>query len=235
MFGALCEHNVKYAGDLVRNIKTIREAQDLFDDLSDDRRDWVVAIAAEGGERIPTDAAVITRPFDYGTIIGRSFAAGHWHATRFTDGTRYGVWYGSETVETTVYETVHHWHRFLMDSYSGEDRMIVGERHVYNVRCEGLLVDLRGKAEAHPELVNRRSYAQTQALGAYLWEQGVNGVLTPSARHDGTNGAIFKPERLSKVRPRMYLLYRCNPREDRCRVERANGRLWMNIAPSTLT
>jgi hypothetical protein len=234
MFEELCASNAVYAGDLVRNIKTIRAAQDLFDDLSDEPSDWAVAIAAEGGERIPTDAAVITRPFDYGTVITRSFASGHWHATRFTDGTRYGVWYGSEQAETTVHETVHHWHRFLLDSFAGEDRTITGERHVYAVRCEALLIDLRGKEQPHPELVDRKSYAGTQALGAYLWEQGANGVLTRSARHAGTNGAIFRPERLSNVRARMYLVYRCNPTKDLCRVERANGRLWFNVAPSEL-
>ena len=53
-------------------------SQSLFDDLSPDPADWAVAIAAEGAERIPTNAALISRPFDYGTVISYSFDSAHW-------------------------------------------------------------------------------------------------------------------------------------------------------------
>jgi len=43
MFGDLCAANTDFHGDLVRNIKTIRESQDLFDDLSSDPRDLAVS------------------------------------------------------------------------------------------------------------------------------------------------------------------------------------------------
>ena len=124
MFGELCAVNVEFRDDLTRNIKTIRESQNLFDDLSADPRDWAVATTAETEERMPTSAAVITRPFDYGTVISYSFDPSNWHATRFSDARRFGVWYGSLDVKTTVYETVFHWHRFLTDSYAAEDRTI---------------------------------------------------------------------------------------------------------------
>lgn len=232
--GDLLAANVDLRGDLVRNIKTIRTAQDLFDDLSPDPRDWDVAYAAEAEERIPTDASVITRPFDYGTVISYSFDPSNWQATRYSDGRSFGVWYGSQDVETTVYETVFHWHRFIMDSFAGVDRNIVGERRVFAVRCDALLIDLRGRERAHPELVDRRSYAATQALGAYLYAQGGNGLLVRSARCAGINGAIFRAQRLSNVRDRMLLTYRCNPGRDQCKVERASGRTWMQVVPSTL-
>ena len=116
MFGDLCSANADFHADLVRNIKTIREAQDLFDDLSDDPRDRAVALAAEAEERVPTPAAVVTRPFDYGTVISHSFDPSNWQATRYSDARRFGVWYGAAEAETTVYETVFHWHRFLMDN-----------------------------------------------------------------------------------------------------------------------
>ena len=53
-------------------------SQSLFDDLSPDPADWAIAIAAEGAERIPTAAALISRPFDYGTVISYSFDSAHW-------------------------------------------------------------------------------------------------------------------------------------------------------------
>jgi hypothetical protein len=231
---ALVATNVDFHGDLARNIATIRKSQDLFDDLSPDPRDWAVAIAAEAVGRPAAGAAVIERPFDYGTVITYSFDTASWQETRFSDGRRYGVWYGSLEAETTVFETVYHWHRFLTDSYPDVDREIAAERRIFAVRCEALLIDLRGREKAFPDLVSRRSHAFTHAVGAFVHEQGLNGLLSRSARCDGVNAAIFKRERLSNVRERMLLTYRCDLRADRCRVERTPGRTWLEIRPSTL-
>lgn len=234
MFDDLLRKNVAFQGDFVRNIKTIRASQQLFDDLSADHVDWAVATAAEAEERVPTPAAIVTRPFDYGTVIGYSFDPSTWQATRFGDARRFGVWYGSLDAETTVYETVFHWHRFLMDSYATEERVITGERRLFDVRCDALLIDLRGREVDYPDLVSRASYAFTHSLGNYLFDQGANGVLVKSARCDGINGALFRRDRLSNVREKMLLTYRCNPARDLCDVERAPGEVWMRIRPSAL-
>lgn len=234
MEAALVSTNVDFRGDLVRNIPGIRESQHLFDDLSDDPADWDVAIAAEAASRIPTDAPVITRPFDYGSVISYTFDTSHWQATRFSDGTQYGVWYGSIGLETTVYETAWHWYRFVRDSFPHEDREIVTERRTFDVHCDALLIDLRGKELAYPELTSRTSYAFTQRLGRYVHEQGQNGVLVQSARCDGVNGCLFEQERLSNVRHRAYLTYRLNAVRDTFAAERTRGRKWLALAPSTL-
>ena len=230
----LVSTNVDFRGDLVRNIPGIRESQHLFDDLSDDPADWDVAIAAEAASRIPTDAPVITRPFDYGSVISYTFDTSHWQATRFSDGTQYGVWYGSIALETTVYETAWHWYRFVRDSFPDEDREIVTERRTFDVRCDALLIDLRGKERAYPELTRRTSYAFTQRLGRYVHEQDQNGVLVQSARCDGVNACLFEQERLSNVRHRAYLTYRLNAVRDTFVAERTRGRKWLTLAPSTL-
>jgi hypothetical protein len=226
--------NVDFHDDLVRNIPGIRQSQSLFDDLSPDPADWAIAIAAEGAERIPTAAALISRPFDYGTVISYSFDSARWQATRYSDGIAYGVWYGSLDVGTTVYETAWHWYRFVTDSYPAEDREIVSERRVFDVRCDALLIDLRGRETAHPDLVSRKSYAFTQRIGRYVHEQGLNGLLAPSARCEGVNAAIFKAERLSKVRDRTFLTYRLNALRDTFVAERTPGRKWIRLAPSSL-
>ena len=209
-------------------------SQSLFDDLSPDPADWAIAIAAEGAERIPTAAALISRPFDYGTVISYSFDSAHWQATRYSDGTAYGVWYGSLDVETTVHETAWHWYRFVTDSYPAEDREIRTERRVFDVRCDALLIDLRGKETVYPDLVSRESYAFTHQVGRYAYEQGLNGLLAPSARRDGVNAAIFKQERLSNVRDRKFLTYRLNAARDTFVAERTPGRKWIRLAPSSL-
>ena len=230
----LVSTNVDFHGDLVRNIPGIRESQQLFDDLSSDPADWDVAIGAEAAARIPTDAPTITRPFDYGSVISYTFDASHWQATRFSDGTRYGVWYGSLAMETTVYETAWHWYRFVLDSFADEDRVVVSERRVFDVRCDALLIDLRGKERAYPALTSRTSYAFTQRLGRYIHEQDQNGLLVQSARCEGVNACLFKPQRLSHVRHRAYLTYRLNAVRDTFVAERTRGRKWLAFTPSAL-
>jgi len=220
-----------FHGDLVRNIQTIRVSQDLFDDLPGDP---AVAIAAEAAGRIPSESPLITRPFDYGTVITYPFASFNGHGTRFSDGLRYGVWYGSLDLETTVYETLYHRHRFLQDAFAAEDRAIRSERRVFDVRCDAILLDLRGKERNEPRLVDRRSYEYTQPFGAYLQAQGSNGLLLKSARCDGINAAVFRPDVLSRVRDLCHLTYAMNPRQDLASVERTPGQTWLEIRPSTL-
>jgi hypothetical protein len=231
MFDELIREVADFHGDLVRNIQTIRVSQDLFDDLPGDR---AVAIAAEAAGRIPSESPLITRPFDYGSVITYPFASFNGHATRFSDGLRYGVWYGSLDLETTVYETVYHRHRFLQDAFAAEDRAVRGERRVFDVRCDAILLDLRGKERKAPRLLDRRSYDYTQPLGAYLQAQGGNGLLVKSARCEGMNAAILRPEVLSRVRDLCHLTYIMNPRQDLALVERTPGETWLEIRPSTL-
>ena len=233
-FASLCNRSVDFHQDLVRNIKSIRLSQALFDDLADTPEEALVAASAEALARVASDVPLITRPFDYGTVISFSFDAHHWQETRFSDATRFGVWYGSLDVKTTVYETVFHWHRFLLDSFAAENRVIIGERRVFSVRCDAQLVDLRGREREAPGLLDRRSYQYTQSLGAYLVAHAQEGLLAKSARCDGTNAAIFQAARLSKPRDRTQLTYRCNPTRDRVTVETTPKKTWLSITPSEL-
>jgi hypothetical protein len=105
---------------------------------------------------------------------------------------------------------------------------------VLDVRCDALLVDLRGEIERFPALVDRRSYAFCQQVGAYLHDQGQNGLLSRSARCDGTTAAILEAERLSRPRDKLFLTYRSNPVEDSCLVERESHKTWLRIRPSEL-
>ena len=223
-----------FHGDLVRNIKGIRQSQNLFDDLSADPADHAAAVLAESATRIPTPAAMITRPFDYGTVITYPFLPQNWQATRFSDGLAYGVWYGSLELETTVYESAWHWHRFVLDSFPKENREITGDRRVLDVRCDAILLDLRGRDRRAPGLLDRRDYRYAQGLGRYLKAQSQNGLLVRSARAHGDNAALLRPEVLSKVREKCFLTYRMNPRVDEITVERSAGRTWLKVRPSAL-
>ena len=234
MYPELITHAVDLHVDLVRNIKGIRVSQNLFDDLSDDPVDQAVALAAELASRLPSEAPLLTRPFDYGTALTYPFVDFNGHATRFSDGLDYGVWYGSLELDTTVYETVHHWREFITDSFPSEDRDIVAERRVLHVRCDAILIDLRSKERRERRLVERRDYRFTQALGRYLKQQNQNGLMVRSARCDGVNAAAFTPRVLSRARDLCFLTYRTNPTRDLVRVERTPGRKWLEIKPSSL-
>lgn len=231
---ALIRQVAVHDGDLMRNIKGLRTSQDLFDDLATDSADREVAIAAESATRISSPAPLITRPFDYGTVITYPFVPHNWQATRYSDGLRYGVWYGAPEIETTIYETVYHWHRFVTDSFAQVDRLITGERRVFQVRCDAILIDLRGREAEEPRLVDRRSYAFTWELGRYLWERGQGGVLARSARCEGSIAAIFRAQALADVRDVCFLTYRMNPTADFVTAERTPGATWLQIRPSTL-
>jgi len=234
VYADLLKDVVDFHGDLVRNIKGVRSSQNLFDDLSDDRDDQVVAVAAESADRVPSGAPLLTRPFDYGAVITYPFEELNNQGTRFSDGLDFGVWYGSLDLQTTVYETVHRWHQFIADSFSRENREIVGERRVFHARCDAIMINLLGKERRERRLLDRRDYHFTQQLGRYLKEQNQNGLLVQSARCRGTNADIFTPGVLSRVRDLCFLNYRMNPTQDLVRVERSPGRKWMEIRPSSL-
>ncbi|MPZ43329.1 MAG: RES domain-containing protein [Betaproteobacteria bacterium] len=234
MYPELITHAVDFHADLVRNIKGIRVSQNLFDDLSDSTEDQAVAMAAELASRVPSDAPLLTRPFDYGAAAAYPFVSFNAHSTRFSDGLDYGVWYGSLELETTVHETVHHWREFLAASFATEDREIVSERRVLQARCDAILIDLRSKDRREKRLVDRHDYRFTHALGRYLKQQNQNGLMVRSARCEGVNAALFNPRVLSRARDLCFLTYRTNPSRDVVRVERTPGRKWLEIKPSTL-
>jgi hypothetical protein len=234
MFGALLSKLTDYHGDFFRNINRPRAPREVFADLAQEARDALVAEAAEATTRKEGIAAAIAGPFDYAAAITYPFVPVNWHASRFSDGLNYGVCYGSIELETTVYETAYHWHRFVMDAYASEDRVIRGDRQVFKVRCDALLIDLREKAKSYRWITHRSDYRRTQRLGAYLARQGQRGVLTQSARANGGNGAIFSREVLSAPRHVCYLTYAINPARDELVVARSRARSGLRIVPSTL-
>ena len=224
--------------DLARNIKSIRVSQDLFDDLSDDPADWETAQRHELATKPHTyesAATIIDRPFEEADWLNAiEFPFRNWASSRFCDGS-FGIWYGSDKVETTVYETVHHWrHDFLADA--GFDKLvsqgiresIIGERKVYWVRCDAALLDLRTRAAQYPDLVHPSSYHFTQQIGARLHRERHPGFVTPSARCAGENYGVLNKNVLASPRACCSLSYRLS--KAGVVVEREAGQAWMELA-----
>ena len=227
----LFDKTADYTGQPYRNITTLRESEDLFDDLTDGDEN-ASAIAAEAEMRVKDrsvlrDPKIIHRGFDYTrSIIEYPFKNEPYLFTRFGDGT-YGVWYGSLEMKTTVFETGFHMIK-AERAVEGLDEVVVRERAVYRIQCRAILIDLRGKQKSFPELV-AGNYEFTRQIGQRMNREGHPGLLAPSSRYNGTNIVIFNPEVLSDPRPHCYLTYFFDPLTLKVRVERTVGRTWLRV------
>lgn len=198
--------------DVFRNVVSLRQSQDLFDDLTDDPAGWALAQNVEAEVKPPpylSSVPVIDRPFEdavwFNAIQWPFF---HWRASRFSDGS-FGVWYGSQSVATTVHESVWHWYGGLLADAGFQHESVVAERKVFVVACDAALIDLRPVTPEHPGLVHPTDYALPQSVGERMHREGHPGLLTRSARDPkGTNIVVFNARVLSNPRHLHYLTYR---------------------------
>lgn len=222
---------------LARNIKSIRVSQDLFDDLSDDPADWRMAQNHElltKPHHYASTATTINRPFEEADWMGAiEYPFRNWMASRFCDG-GFGIWYGADTVETSIHETVYHWRKgVLVDAgfdqlvARGERESITGERKVYWVQCDAALADLRPRVTTYPDLISPDSYLFTQGIGARLKREGHPGLVTRSARCEGEIYGVLNPAVLSNPQACCALTYRLTI--DGVEVEREVGQTWMKL------
>lgn len=164
--------------DVARNIVSLRQSQDLFDDLTDDPVAWLLAQKVEDEVKPPpyrSGTPVIDRPFEdaewFNAII---WPFKHWQSSRFSDGS-HGVWYGSESVETTVHESSYHWYRGLLGDAGFERMTVIAERKVYR------------RHAAQPCWISARQPTNTRIScirrimgSASRWEPGFTGRDTPA-------------------------------------------------------
>ena len=109
--------------------------------------------------------------------------------SRFTDG-QYGVYYGARELETAIAETVYHRERFLSATRE-HDTELTMRQYINKISLE--LHDVRG--ESHEVLYDPDSYDASQAFAKKLRENGSNGLLYRSVRHDdGECVAAFRPK-----------------------------------------
>ena len=229
MFSGLIDTVVDFDGTTFRNIPSVTPSEDLLDDLSDDPKDRAFGEALVADQKDPDyRSPIIMRPFLYGVSLDGSASARV--PTRFSDGRRFGVWYGSLSLITTVYETVYHWRRRLADMLTTIQGEVVSDRRVFKVSVRRVIIDLRDKHRRFPALIDPIDYTFTNALGEHLHRNGQNGLLVQAARHpEGVNLAAFKPDILSDPRHHSYLVYRWTPGESAVRVEKNAGRVWKRI------
>ena len=217
--------------DVIRNIVSIRESQDLFDDLTDDPAEWALAQQVEAEVKPPSyrsHTPIIHRPFEEAAWFNAiEWPFKHWQASRFSDGT-FGVWYGSASIEATVYETAYHWYCGLLTDAGFESLPVIGERKLYSVACEAALLDLRPLAASYPDLIHKTDYSYARSVGARIHREGHPGIVVPSARlSSGENYAVFNPAVLSNPRSNCLLTYRID--DSRIAIEKKPGVTWLQI------
>lgn len=197
---------------LIRNIVSLRVSEDLFDDLSDRPEDWKLAQQVEAAVKPqPYRSAqpVIDRPFEEAAwfhAVGFPFS--RWGASRYSDGS-FGVWYGSDTVETGVWETAWHWYFGFLADAGFQQEGVICERKLYQVDCHAALLDFRSLWRRYPGLVDRADYGFSQAVGQRIHREGHPGLVSRSVRFpEGECYGIFNPAVLTKPRQHGALRYR---------------------------
>lgn len=224
------------AADLARNIVSLHTSQDLFDDLSADPADWARAQEVEEEVKPPfyrSSTPLLDRPFeDAAWFSAIAWPFRNWQQSRFSDGS-YGVWYGADSVETTVWETVWHWYHGLLADAGFQQEGVVAERKVYAVACHAALLDFRAASARFAALLDARDYRYAQSVGARIHHEGHPGLVIQSVRRPaGENFAVFTPRVLADPRLTCQLAYRLQGQH--IVVEKQPGRSWLRIALSAL-
>lgn len=216
---------------LFRNIISLRESEDLMDDLSDvpEERDAAHRLEMQTKPHPYGDRErIIQRPFDEADWFNAiQFPFEHWQASRFSEG-RHGVWYGAGDLDTTVYETCYHWRSGLLADAGWESLTGVSvERSVYHVDCKASLLDFTQASDLHADLRHPSSYGVTQDIGRQIHREGHPGLISLSARCDGLTYAVFNPEVLSNPANYCYLTYTMDA--GAVIVERAPGETLLSV------
>lgn len=184
----------------------------LFEDVADPADlEAVFAIEAMTNDRLREEAGELRlvppedRVSGPGTTpIMAAFTHLNPQGDRFTDGS-YGVFYASLTIETAVAETTHTRIRFL--AATGEPAQELDMR-VYAVDLTADLHDIRSLRDERPALYDPTDYAASQHFAMRLRDEGSDGIVYRSVRHDGGECvAVFRPRLLSNCRQERHLCY----------------------------
>jgi hypothetical protein len=224
--------NASIDQDVFRNIVYLPPTANVFDDLMPKhalKKGTQIAIDAEA--RVKADPTIIPQDFHYATAISYPFFNKPCRHSRYSNG-EYSVWYGSLEHRTTIYETVYHMFRSTL-AIDGVNEIVRQKRAIYTVYSKAILIDLRGKEKEYPGLIADH-YDFTQSIGATLQKQGHPGLLTPSARTQGSNVVIFNPDVLRQPMLAGTLEYELDPNQLVTTIKNPLGKTLMTIAFSDI-
>ena len=173
---------------------------DLFEDIADSE-DWDAILSAEAktNPRIAQSVGMLDLVPKERRVSGSgaSWAMAPFTHTstdrpsRFTDGS-YGVYYAGNSIEVSLFETMHHHTNFMMATvqepgWTSDFRELVGF-----LDCE--LHDVRMVPFNDP-IYTRDKYSASQKLASDLRDQNSNGIVYTSIRYpQGSAVALFWPD-----------------------------------------
>jgi len=144
--------------------------------------------------RIPRDEWVVGTPL--ASVVMAAFCHPRPGGARFNGDDR-GAWYASFALETAHAEAAFHRGRELAEVGVTDARLQMRE---YTATFTGPFRDVRSDRREHRALHDPVSYEPSQRFARELFDQGANGVVYRSVRHDGgTCLACFKPALVSDV------------------------------------
>jgi hypothetical protein len=118
------------------------------------------------------------------------------HGSRFRARTQPGVWYGSRTLDTAIAEVAYWRLRFLNDVAIDIQSELFLTAFMIRVRSKKAIDLAKPPFSAYENRISSKTgYAESQALGAAMREDGVEMCQYTSARDmkRGTNLAVFSP------------------------------------------
>ena len=184
----------------------------LFDRVADPADlDAVIAVESLTNDRIRDEVGDIQLVAKEDRISGpgtTAIMAAFTHlnpdGSRFSDGS-YGVFYAANSLEAAIAETRHH--RELFMRATDQERMELDMR-VYLVDLVADLHDICGRQADLPLVYHSENYSAGQSLAKSLRDNGSNGIVYDSVRHEGGECVgVFRPPVLSNCRQESHLCY----------------------------
>ena len=152
-------------------------------ELGEQESDEIRDVLNSTGYRLDLEE-LLKAPFRKKRRLGRK--------TRFSDGT-FPVFYSSLEIDTSEAE-VKHW----MPNYCGNPkRSRTVWFDVLRCRFDGIEKDIRSKIREWPDLVHESDYSFCNDIGIEAKCLGLDGLVTQSARHSGSNLPVFRRQAVS--------------------------------------
>ncbi len=136
----------------------------------------------------------------YSKIINAVFA-NPGQGARFHSEHTPGAWYCAIELETAIAEVAFHRVLHLSEAGLASESGVTYRQYLADIHGQDF-ADLRNNSSAGAQsCLNPNSYSAGQKLGSELLEQGVGGIIYPSARHDGgTNIAVLHAAIVANIR-----------------------------------
>jgi hypothetical protein len=185
---------------------------DLFERVADAADlDAVIALESLTNERLRDEAGEIRLVPPAERVVGpgagyvmAAFTHPHPAGGRFSDAQR-GAYYAAHAMATAVAESSFHRAAFLRATRESATQL---DMRVLEAELDARLHDVRGQQERLRDVYDPDDYRASQLLARRLREEGSDGVVYDSVRHDGGQCvAVFRPRRVHNCHATLHVTY----------------------------